>query len=166
MSTNGDSIMASEAVLVPPSPGVLNGFFDGGSAQTATTVPNLPIRSPTTPTKTKEPVKPNDRTGAGVKKNSPKSKAAIQKLVDALTASAATGEQAAEQPFRFMDLPGGKYHFLKLSQVLTIGRDPQPRLPPHSRQSQAGSARPSSSLCLPSLSHSHGPRAHAPLRCR
>jgi hypothetical protein len=101
MDDTGDVIMGAHGVLVPPSPGFPNPLFDQTDPTPAS--PSLPIR------KTKTHVLLQDRTGAGIKKAPVKSKGPIWKLVDATTNSAAVpSEQAVQQPFRFMHLPGGK----------------------------------------------------------
>ncbi|KAF2024521.1 hypothetical protein EK21DRAFT_78584 [Setomelanomma holmii] len=108
--SNSDTVMTSESVVVPPSPGP-NGSSFTATAQTPHRSPlqqNLAIRSES-PTKTKDKTKdntaPNDRTGAGIKKKTflhlPSSKP-VTKLTDALNRF----DSCAKQPFRFMDLPG------------------------------------------------------------
>jgi hypothetical protein len=67
----------------------------------------LPIRKD----KSKGKGKGNARTGAGVQKQvKKKSDGTMAKLVDAVfNEKVGTSDQALQKPFRFMDLPGGKF---------------------------------------------------------
>lgn len=105
MDPNGDIIMGAQGVRVPPSPGFLNGIFEQTHPSPVSPgSPALAIRK----AKTKIVVK--DRTEAGVKKAQPKSRSIVAKLVNATaSATAAFGDEPVQKPFRFMDLPGGKF---------------------------------------------------------
>jgi hypothetical protein len=101
MDDTGDVIMGGCGVLVPPSPGFTNTLFD----QTSPTPASPSLLSP----KAKMRVALQDSTGAGVKKASVKSKSPGWKWVDATAGTTATtSEQSIQNPFRFMQLPGGK----------------------------------------------------------
>ena len=94
--------MSSQGVLVPPSPVLPNGMFDREIASRDATP--LPIRK----AKTRHVL--HDRTGAGIKKLQLKGKSSVRKLVDTTAGATATmSEDAIQKPFRFMDLPGGKF---------------------------------------------------------
>ena len=97
--------MTSESVLVPPSPGFLNGILDAAHAPSEG--PTLPIRKDKIRIKTRGVLE--DRTCAGIQKAQPKSKAGGAKLVDAAAGAINALRDEMLQPFRFMDLPGGTW---------------------------------------------------------
>jgi hypothetical protein len=103
---NGDVIMGSTSVLVPPSPHGFNDEF-GMSTQPPPQGPTLPLRT----SKTKARILIDPRPNAGVKKlQVKKSKSNVSKLVDAVSgATAGVSNLALQQSFRFMELPGGTY---------------------------------------------------------
>jgi len=158
---NGVPIVASDSVIVPPSPfkpsppassidpslqamfptGVPNGVLNGGSSNIALTPatgflngnPNIalpplgsfPTRGSGQPPSTTQallhhistrrrvptPTCPvpdrTHRTGAGIKKATPKTNLVAQKVIDAVAGSAQVGAEVDKVPFRFLDLPGG-----------------------------------------------------------
>jgi hypothetical protein len=117
MDSTGDVIMGAQSVLVPPSPGFLNGLFEQEHRSPAPS--GLAVR------KAKMRLIAQDRTGAGIKKSKSKSKTTVCKLVDATAiAMAALSEEPVQKPFRFMDLPGGRSSgFENLLHLLMSSRD-------------------------------------------
>jgi hypothetical protein len=101
IDTSRDVIVGTQGVVVPPSPGFTNGFFD----QT-----NLMPDSPTLPFhKHKALVISQDHTGSGIKKAGPKSKSRVWKFVNTTAGStAALSGDAHKKPFHFLQLPGGR----------------------------------------------------------
>jgi hypothetical protein len=93
--------MGSQSVGVPPSPGA--GLF-GALLQAPATGPSLPLRNIKSRAEISKPL-----TGAGIKKSPvKKTRKDIVKLAGAISsATAGTSELGIQQPFRFMDLPGG-----------------------------------------------------------
>jgi hypothetical protein len=121
MDRSGDVIMGAQGVQVPPSPDFLNGIFEQEHPSLASPAsPTLAIR------KAKNKVVLNDRTGAGIKKKQPKSRGTVAKLVNATaSATAALAEEPVEKPFRFMNLPGGKFIVAQcLVHILMLDRNP------------------------------------------
>lgn len=100
--------MSSEQVNVPPSP---FGSFS--------TPPLPPSEGPALPVRRSERIRnlkragptPIDSTGAAVKKKLPvKSKSvATKNKLDAIVEATKVVVEKAQQPFRFLDLPGGTY---------------------------------------------------------
>jgi hypothetical protein len=111
IDTSRDVIAGAQGVLVPPSPGFLNGNFGQTNS-----VPG----SPTLPTHKQAQTVSQDRTGSGIKKAKTKSKTPVWKLRNAAASS------SAQKSFRFLQLPGGKStRYPKSTQTLTVGRNPQ-----------------------------------------
>lgn len=135
MNTSGDVVMGTQAVFVPPSPGLQNPFI-----RKLKSAPGSRAR----PARKLQGKHANDRTGAGVKKQRAKPKTPDEKMVEATVgATAALSISAVEKPFRFMELPGGKLIPCDTVQNLICNRDPQPHLPIHVRASEASAARAS-----------------------
>jgi hypothetical protein len=150
---DGNIVMGSTGVIVPPSPGFLN-----GKTHTPAEGPAIPVRD-----MAKMHIADKYRTGAGIKKTHTKSRIPVRNLVK--TAGAA-GVEAMFKPFRFMDLPGGKYSSLSSRRfvtlrILTPHRDPQYRLPPHIHEVQASPPRAPSTHGFPATSHASRPPASA-----
>jgi hypothetical protein len=98
---NSNLILGSEHAIVPPSPGVPVPGFEALSVS-SDAGPAPPVPKPTRRKKA--------RTRAGIKKQQAKKRAdgTVAKFVEAaLTDRPGASEKALEQPFRFMDLPGG-----------------------------------------------------------
>jgi hypothetical protein len=151
---DGDIVMGSTAVLVPPSPGFLNGKT------------HLPVEGPTVPVRdmAKMQITGKHRTSAGVKKTQTKSRIPVRKVVK--TTAGMAGVEAVFKPFRFMSLPGGKLSSLSsrlftMMSILTPPRDPQHRLPPHLDQVQASTARAPPTHGLSASTHASRPPASA-----
>ncbi|KAF2832727.1 hypothetical protein CC86DRAFT_341404 [Ophiobolus disseminans] len=121
----GDTVMTSESVLVPPSPG-----FPGAPSN----IPQVPAEGPSIPIRRSTRIrrKPcsciGGGTAAGVKKAAPKARTSVlQKLIDTVAAGAAKAAQnEVKEPFRFLDLPSGTC-ITRLDRQRTLASDVEDR---------------------------------------